>query len=126
MDFGAIAELGVTGALIVVVIMLIDFIRKRFRESDKGDRRTPPECPIESSAAMAAIAAQSGAQTKLLTEQTRVLQDVHSDTGRLVEQHKAGANGVEAWKVQPRMMQLQQESRDLLKELVAVVKKNGR
>lgn len=126
-----LAELGVAGIALVAVIMLIDFIRKRWRQSEDGDRRGPPAvigCPnkVEGLAdTLKMISKQSGEQTKLLTAQIRVLEHNRGGIDRLVDQHKPAADGRETWKVSPRMERLTEESRDLLRELVIAVK-NGR
>ena len=131
MDFGMLVDLGITGMLVVAVIMLIDFIRKRFRGSDKGERRGFPsviECPnkIEGLAAtIIALSNESREQTRLNTEQLRVLTRNEDGIKRLVEQHKPGLDGREMWKTTSRSERVQEESRDLLRELVSVVKKNG-
>jgi hypothetical protein len=131
MDFGALAELGVTGMLVVAVIMLIDFIKRKFRDGEKGDRRLLPrviDCPnkVEGLAAtMVALCNESREQTRLNTEQLRVIQHNMDGIDRLVDQHKPGLDGREMWKMSTRSEKVQEESRDLLRELVAVVKKNG-
>ena len=131
MDFGAVAELGVTGMLVVAVIMLIDFIKNKFREHGTGDRRNAPaviNCPnkIEGLAAtIIALSNESREQTRLNTDQLQVLQHNQDGIDRLVDQHKPGVDGREMWKTSTRSEKVQEESRDLLRELVSVVKKNG-
>ena len=131
LDFGSIADLGAIGLALLAIIMLVDFIRKRFRESERGERRRSPlviECPnkIEGLAAtMIALSNESREQTRLNTEQLKVLQHNRDGIDRLVDQHKPGVDGREMWKTTTRSEKIQEDSRDLLRELVAVVKKNG-
>jgi hypothetical protein len=135
-DVGLV-EIGSTGALLAIIFGLIEVIRRKYRESTNGDRRRAPtvvNCPnrIESlGTTLEEIAKQSGTQTKLNMEQTRLNTEMiklltHSRDGidRLVEQH-APEGGRERWKIPPRMEQLQEESRDLLREVVAVLKQGG-
>lgn len=139
MDLGGMAELGVAGIAMIAVVVMVDLLRRKFRESEKGDRRAQPEvihCPNKGVGMAKTLEGilktleeqreESRANRKLQTEQLRVLAHVCDGTDRLVEQHKAGADGVESWKVQPRMIALQEESRDLLKDLVRAVKNGGR
>ena len=129
---GGAAELGLVGLALVVIVMLVDVIRKRYRQSSNGDRRRVPtvvNCPnkVEGlDATLRAVAKQSGAQTTLLNECTVQLRHNGDGIDRLVEQHKPTLDGRETWKVSPRSERLQEESRDLLRELVAVVKQGGR
>jgi hypothetical protein len=129
------AEMGVVdysiiGGLLMVIMSLAEVVRRKIRESTNGDRRRAPtivNCPnhIEGLAAtMGEWSKQSGAQTRALE---RIAEDVqHNRAGidRLVDQH-APEGGRETWKVDPRMLSLQEESRDLLKELVTEVQRNN-
>ena len=130
-DFGQIADMGAIGLALLAVIMLVDFIRKRFREGETWDRRKMPtaiECPnkVEGLAAtMIALSNESREQTRLNTEQLKVLQHNQDGIDRLLDQHKPGLDGREMWKTTSRSEKVQEESRDLLRELVSVVKKNG-
>jgi hypothetical protein len=138
-ELGKFGEIGVTALALIFGIYLVDLFRKKYRESEPGDRRTKLQvvgCPnkIEGMAeildgirrALGTLTQESAANRDIQTEQLRVLQHVSEGTDRLVEQHKAGPDGVEMWKVSPHMLKLQQESRDLLRDIVnAVERGNG-
>ena len=129
MDFGMLVDLGITGMLVVAVIMLIDFIRKRFREGNKGDRRMFPrviECPnkIEGLAAtLVSLDKQIGRLVdhheeyppNAVVDAVKGVARVEIGVARLLEETRPGS----------RAQMIREESRDLLRELVAVVKKNG-
>ena len=123
-----IVELGAIGLALLAVIMLIDFIRKKFFKETECRMPAIIECPnkVEGlSATMVALCNESREQTRLNTEQLKVLQHNMDGIDRLVEQHKPGLDGRETWKTTARAEKFQEESRDLLRELVAVVKRNG-
>lgn len=127
-----ITEVGVVGMSLVAVIMLVDFIRKRFRESNPGDRRSVStvslSCPNkihELPATLSALIEATREQTRLGASQLEVLKHNREGIDRLVDQHRPSPDGRETWKIPPRMEMLQEETRDLLRELVMVVKKNG-
>ena len=128
LGLGQLAEIGATGLALLAVIMLIDFIRRRFGIDPKCHIPSIIECPnkIEGLAAtMIALSNESREQTRLNTEQLKVLQHNQDGIDRLVDQHKPGLDGREMWKTTSRSEKVQEESRDLLRELVSVVKKNG-
>ena len=128
LGLGQLAEIGATGLALLAVIMLIDFIRRRFGIDPKCRIPSVIECPnkIEGLAAtMIALSNESREQTRLNTEQLKVLQHNQDGIDRLVDQHKPGLDGREMWKTTSRSEKVQEESRDLLRELVSVVKKNG-
>ena len=124
------AKLGALGIALLVILMLVDMVRKKYRESDPGDRRKVPfvvQCPnkVEGlDATLTSIQKQSAAQTVLLAECTQELRHNGDGISRLVAQH-APQGGRETWKIPPRMELLQEESRDLLRELVNEVKSNN-
>jgi hypothetical protein len=121
MDFGAVAELGVIGGLVVGIIMLIDFIRKRFRESGKGERRLIPsviECPnrIQGlSATLTSLDKQIGRLVdhhdeyppNAVTEAVRGVARVEIGVTRLLEETHPGS----------RAQMIREESRDILKAM---------
>jgi hypothetical protein len=129
MDFGAVAEWGVTGGLVVGMIMLIDFIRKRFREGEVGDRRKAPtviECPNKIqglSVTLASLDKQIGRLVdhhdeyppNAVTDAVKGVARVEIGVERLLEETRTGS----------RAQMIREESRDLLHELVGLVKKNG-
>ena len=118
-----LAELGVAGIALVAIIMLIDFIRKRIGNGKKT--QTVLECPnkIERlDATLIALVNQSGEQTRLNTEQLKVLITNTKGIERLVDQHKPDASGREMWKWTSRSERMQEESRDLLREIVQAMK----
>lgn len=124
-----IVDLGIVGALVATIFGLIEVVRRKFRESTNGDRRRAPtvvNCPnhIEGLAAtMEEWSKQSGAQTRALENIAKNVLSSKGGVDRLVEQHKPNIDGRETWKISPRMESFQEESRDLLKELVAEVKR---
>ena len=130
-DLSTVGQLGATGLAMLAVVFALDLLRKKYRESDKGERRKMPmvvNCPnrIEGlDATLQEVAKQSGAQTKVLTACSVTLEHNRTAIDTLVRQH-APEGGRERWKIPERMEQLQEETRDLMRELVAAVKSNGR
>lgn len=135
MDFGAIADYGLATLAILALLAGIDYARRRYRESEPGERRKRSDsspkiigCPnkiYELPQILISLTEAAKEQTRLNTLQLDVLNHNREGIDRLVEQHRPGPDGREAWKIPPRMEQLQEETRDLLRELVMVVKKNG-
>jgi hypothetical protein len=129
-DVGLV-EIGSTGALLAIIMGLIEIVRRKYRESTNGDRRRVPtvvQCPnkVEGlGATLEEVARASGAQVKLNTEMIRIIQHNRDGIDRLVEQHKPTVDGRETWKIPPRMERLQEESRDLLREVVSLLKQRG-
>lgn len=123
-----IAELGAVGIAMVVVLMLVDFIRRKLNWD--GEHRAAEtlfvECPnkVEGLAAtLSEVSTQSAAQTRVMTAMLQLLEHNKNGIDRLVDQHKPNVEGRETWKIPPRMEALQEESRDLLRELVVEAKK---
>jgi hypothetical protein len=125
----SLVELGVVGIALLAVLMLVDLIRKKMGVDSSGSHKLQiVECPnrIEGLAAtLEEMSKQSGAQTKVMTALMQATEHNRSGIDRLVEQHRP-EDGRETWKIPPRMERLQEETRDLLRELVTEVKRNGR
>jgi len=125
-----LAELGAVGIALLVVLMLVDFIRRKLNW-DSPQARTCPvivECPnkVEGlDATLREVSSQSVAQTRVMTAMLQLLEHNKSGIDRLVDQHKPNVDGRETWKIPQRMETLQEESRDLLRELLTEARKNG-
>ena len=129
-DLGKLAEFGVAGLALVVVLVLVLALVDIFRKKLFGkESASIIECPnkIEGlSATLVALSNESREQTRLNTEQLKVLTRNHEGIGRLVEQHKPDTNGREMWKWTTRSEQIQEESRDLLREIArSMQRRNG-
>ena len=131
-DLG-IVDYGIVGVLLAVIMGLVEVVRRKYRESSDGDRRKPTpmivKCPNEIeglNATLIALVNESREQTRLNTEELKLLQHNRDGIDRLVDQHKPTLDGRETWKVSPRMEKLQEESRDSLREIVSLLKRNGR
>jgi len=129
-DLGKLAEFGVAGLALVVVLVLVLALVDIFRKKVFGVEPTSIiKCPnkIERlDATLIALVNESGEQTRLNTEQLKVLTRNNQGIERLVDQHKPDINGREMWKWTTRSEQIQEESRDLLKEIVTTMKqRNG-
>jgi hypothetical protein len=128
-ELGQVAEYGLTGLALLALIMLIDFIRKRFREGEVGDRRRAPtviECPNKIqglSATLSSLDTQIGRLVdhhdeyppNAVTDAVKGVARVETGVIRLLEETRPGS----------RSQMIREESRDLLRELVGLVKKNG-
>jgi hypothetical protein len=130
-DLMKLGEYGVAILALLVVIMLVDFIRKRFRESSPGNRRVEPEvfgCPnkVEGLAdTLKAITKTSGEQFKLTTEAIKIIQHNGEGIDNLVRSH-APVDGREQWKFPSRMETIMEDMSDGIKELVVLTRKNGK
>jgi len=128
-EISQISELGVVGLALLVVLVMIDLIRKKLLGKDGNGKPMVIDCPnkVEGlSATLVALSEESREQTRLNTEQLKVLTRNHEGIARLVDQHKPDSNGREMWKWTTRSEQIQEESRDLLREIVQAVKqRNG-
>ena len=134
------AQVGVAGLALLALIMLIDLLRRKFREGEQGERREPfapkvVNCPNKIEGLAATLAAtlttlgevrdEARANRMLQTEQLKVLTVSEEGIDRLVEQHKPDGTGREMWKWTARSEGIQEESRDLLREIAMALKKNG-
>lgn len=123
-------EYGLLGMALLAVLGLIDFIRKKIRETPNGDRRQSPiviECPNKIPGIAATLRANTdstNALRVLIIEQVKLLQHVANGTDRLVDQHKPNPNGRETWKGSAAAEKVQEESRDLLKQMVFLIEQN--
>lgn len=130
-DWMKIGEYGVAILALLAVLMLVNFITKRFRESHSGNRRVSPgviNCPnrVEGLAdTLKAITKTSGEQFKLTTEAIKMIQHNGEGIDSLVGSH-APVDGREQWKNSPRMEIIMEDMSDGIKELVILTRKNGK
>ena len=130
MDWVKLADYGVAVLALLVVLILVDVIRRRYRESTNGDRRRDPlvvGCPnrIEGlHSTLTALVNDSREQTKLNTEQLRILTSNKENIDHLVRAH-APVDGREWWKTTAKAERIQEEIRDGIKDLVRIAKTDG-
>ena len=133
-DFGSITDIGLAGLALLALLAVIDYARKRYRESEPGERRKEgisPRiigCPNkihELPQLLIALTETAKEQARIGSLQLELLNHNRDGIDRLVEQHRPTPDGRETWKIPARMEQLQEESRDSLREIVSLLKKNG-
>lgn len=120
--FGNIADIGLAGLAIIALIAVIEFAKKRYRESEAGDRRSNPtvvNCPNkiyelqptlkELSQVIERQAEVSKAHVEATKSYGPAAQRIDAGVERLLEQVRPGA----------RAEKVREESRDMLKEIVS-------
>jgi hypothetical protein len=136
-------KLGELGAVVVALLcvlgliaIVIEVIRKRYRESGSGERRSQVivDCPnhIEGlNSTLIALVEECREQTTLNTREIEVLTHNKVCLDTLVQSH-APVAGREWWKTSERSEMVQVEIRDGIRdmktgitELVRIAKKNG-
>ena len=129
-DIQLLGQLGAVGLAMLAVVFSLDLLRKKYRESDRGDRRRAPvimDCPNKIQgldATLEEVAKQARASTQALAACAITLNHNRDGIDKLVTQH-APEGGREQWKIPARMESLQEETVVLLRELVVIAKKNG-
>ena len=131
LDLNKLGELGAVTLALILAIMAFDLVRKKFRQTENGDRRKASivvECPnkIEGLAATLELLAEA-AQTQVQqnVEHIKLLQLNKTGIDRLVDQHKP-VNGVETWKASHRIEELLEDTCVAVKELVREIKRSDR
>lgn len=133
MDWVKLGELGAVVLAMLTILILVEVIRRRYRESDTGERRDASsgtlmiKCPnrVEGlSATLAAISEECRTMTALNQEQLRHLQHNREQIDGLVKAHQPVA-GREWWKTTEKSEHIQEEIRDGIRDLVRLAKANG-
>ena len=115
MDLGLIAELGVAGIAMIAVVIALDIARKKFRESEKGDRRAPSN-GLQTT--LKGMLTNLDSSTKMLVEILHSIEETRVEIRRVADVASLHATGSRSEKVR-------EESRDLLRELLMEIKHRG-
>lgn len=133
MDIPSLGELGVATLGLIIAILALDMVRKKFRQSTNGNRRQNLDplvvnCPNNLpglQAALISLDKSTRALEKLAIEEVKLLQHNGDGIDILVDQHKA-VNGRETWKMSSRTESLLESTCAAVKDLVREIKRNGR
>lgn len=132
-----LAEASAVALALVIIFFLVDIIRKKYRETEAGDRRRERvvvDCPnhIEGLAAtLVGLSEMSRDTVVLQRKQIELLQSNSEGIKTLVASH-APVGGREWWKTTSKAEEIQEDIRDGVKEiqrgineLVRLAKTNG-
>jgi hypothetical protein len=118
-EFGQVAELGALGLALLAVIMLIDFIRNRL--GNVGKAPSVIECPYNARGVekmFEKMVLNLDASTTMLGELLHIVEENRvniREVGHTARLHGPGS----------RSEKVREESRDLLHEILVVLKRNG-
>jgi len=124
MDFVEFAKLGVPTLLALAILGLIHILNKKYRQSENGDRRAPLKvvgCPNKMegmSATLTGMLVHLDSSTKMLVEILHSQEETKKEVRRVADVASIHAPGSRSEKVR-------EESRDLLRELLMVVKRRN-
>ena len=118
-----LSRLGVPTLLALAVLGLIHILNKRYRESEKGDRRAPPRvvgCPNKlEMGTLKGMLANLESSTKMLVEILHCVEETKVELRSIADVTRLYQTGSRSEKVR-------EESRDLLRELLMEIKHRGR
>lgn len=136
-EWGKIGELGATIIALLIILQLVEVVRKKYRSTPDGDRRSEPiiiKCPNHIEGLHSTLVALVNGDRERTAQGSRTIELlIHNrqQLDSLVKSH-APRDGREWWKTTPSNDAVQVEIRDGIKnmqhginELVRLAKRNG-